>query len=307
MPFVDPPALPDYAKPLERFDRRAYRLETGPDAGKRLHFLDHGQPSATPVLFMHGNPTWSFLWRRVIACLDPARFRCLAPDLLGFGLSDDLSPRAGDHTLARHLDALGEWLRAVDPPELILVGQDWGGPLVVGSNLRLDQGQRAKGVVLGNTSVLVPTRPKGTRFHRFARSPVLSDLVFRGLGFPQRLGLRQVQGDPATVAGAVGRAYREPLRGWRRRSGPLGLARMVPSSSDHPSVPLLREIEAWVRSWEGPTALVWGKRDPILGRGLKRHRDALPQASVVETEAGHFLQEEVPELLAAAVGEVSAG
>ena len=80
---------------------------------------------------------------------------------------------------------------------------------------------------------------------------------------------------------------------------------MVPSSGDHPSVPLLREVEAWIRSWRGPSALVWGQRDPILGRALRRHREALPQASVVETQAGHFLQEEVPEQLAAAVAEVA--
>ncbi|MGE0710810.1 MAG: alpha/beta fold hydrolase [Planctomycetota bacterium] len=302
MPFVDPPRLPDYARALRPLGRRAYRLERGRDAGKRLHFLDHGRPDATPVLLVHGNPTWSYLWRRVITGLDPNRFRCLAPDLLGFGLSDDLSARPADHTLERHLEALGEWIEAVAPPELILVGQDWGGPLVVGCGLRLSE--RVRGLVLGNTSVLLPRRPRGTLFHRFARLPLVSGLAFRGFGFPQR-GLGRVQGDPASIQGEVARAYREPLRGWARRAGPLGLARAVPDSLEHESVPVLREVEAWARAFSGPVALVWGERDPILGRLLARHEEAFPQARVTRTEAGHFLQEEVPELLAGAIADVA--
>jgi len=85
---------------------------------------------------------------------------------------------------------------------------------------------------------------------------------------------------------------------------PLALARMVPDGPEHPSLPALREIDGWVRAFEGPAALVWGLKDPILGRGLRRHREVLCQASVVETQAGHCLQEEVPEKLALAILEV---
>jgi pimeloyl-ACP methyl ester carboxylesterase len=303
VPFVDPPRLPDYARALGSVTRRGYRLERGADAGKRLAFLDHGRRGATPVLLVHGNPTWSFLWRRVIASLDPNRFRCLAPDLLGFGLSDDLSKRAGDHTLDRHLGAIREWVEALDLGEgVILVGQDWGGPMVVGAGMRLEG--RVAGLVLGNTSVLLPRRPRGTWFHRFARFPLVSSLSFRGLGFPLR-GLNLAQGDRGSISGSVARAYREPLRSWRRRSGPLGLARMVPDRLEHESVPALREIDGWARAFQGPVGLVWGERDPILGRALKRHREVFPQAQVTTTQAGHFLQEEVPEELAAAIACVA--
>jgi haloalkane dehalogenase len=82
---------------------------------------------------------------------------------------------------------------------------------------------------------------------------------------------------------------------------------MVPSSPDHPSVPPLREIEAWIREFDGPMELVWGERDPILGRALKRHEEAFLRATVTRTQAGHFLQEEVPKELARAIADVAPG
>jgi len=152
--------------------------------------------------------------------------------------------------------------------------------------------------------VRVPRRPRGTLFHRLSRLPVVSDFVYRVLGFPQII-LHRVQGDPASIRGDVARAYRWPLRRLRDRVAPLALARMVPSSPDHPSVPALARGEAWAREFQGPMALVWGMRDPILARALKRHEEAFPRATVRRTEAGHFLQEEVPEAIAEAIREVA--
>ena len=287
------------------FDRCAYRIEgRGPDAGRTLHYIDHGDRSARPVLLCHGNPTWSFLWRKVIARLDPTRFRCIAPDLLGFGLSSKLM-RVRDHTLERHLCAITELVRFLDlPAGVILVGQDWGGPIVVGAGARALT-QKVAGVVLGNTSVLVPSTPKGTLFHRFSRTPVISDLAFRLLGFPLGAGMRRAQGDPESMAGEVARAYRWPLASALSRSGPLGMARMVPSGLAPPSLPALRELEAWIRAFVGPMALVWGERDPILGRALRKHTATFPNATVTRTQAGHFLQEEVPDELAQAIQDVA--
>lgn len=299
MPFLDaPPPLPDWLTSMLPFDRRAYALERGQDAGKVLHLVDHGQ--GRPVLMLHGNPTWCFLWRHVIERLPG--LRCVAPDLLGFGLSSKL-PRTRDHQVARHLDALEELLVALDLRDAVSVGQDWGGPLVVGLAAR--QPQRVAGLVLGNTSVLVPARPRGTLFHRFARAPLVSQFAFRVLGFPLR-SLHWSQGDRASIRGQVARAYRWPLSRVRDRAGPLGLARMVPSSPDHPSMAALQAGAAWVQAFEGPVHLVWGEKDPILGRALDKHVRALPRAAVTRTQAGHFLQEEVPELLAAAVLDVEA-
>lgn len=301
MPVLPPPALPAFLEPLLPFRRSAYTLEQGPDAGCRIHFIDHGDPASTPVFLLHGNPTWSFLWRKVIALLPG--FRCVAPDLLGLGFSDRL-PRMSDHTVERHGAAMAELVEKLDLRGIVLVGQDWGGPIAAQVGARVPE--RISGVVFGNTSVLVPEHPRGTPFHRFARMPVVADLVFRGLGFPQNV-LGRVQGDRKSISGVVARAYRWPLRTWADRVAPLALARMVPDGPEHRSVPALRKGEAWVRGFPGPMALVWGMRDPILKRALARHERTFPQASVTRTEAGHFLQEEAPEEIAATIGSVLRG
>lgn len=300
MPSSQTPDLPAFLAQDIPWNRRTYQLESGPDRGKIIHFIDHGNSDAQPVILQHGNPTWCFLWRKVIARLDPERFRCLAPDLLGFGLSGTLN-RASDHTLERHLQAMREWAENLQLAKgAILVGQDWGGPLAIGMGMVLPE---VSGGVLANTSILVPKRPLGTSFHKFARMPLVSDVAFRLAGFPLLI-LGRVQGDPKSISGHVARAYRWPLP-LGRRAGPLGLARMVPSSPGHPSVAPLREIEAWCRAFDGPMALVWGERDPILGRALKKHVEAFPRASTTRTKAGHFLQEEVPDEIVLAIESVA--
>ncbi len=293
------PTLPLFIAAQLSLHRRAYTLNQGVDEGRRLHYIDQGPAKGRPVVLLHGNPTWSFLWRKVIAELD--EFRVIAPDLLGLGFSDRL-PRLEDHTVDRHADAISDLLTALDLEDVILVGQDWGGPIIAGVGARLPA--RIRGLVLANTAVALPKVPRGTTFHRFARLPVLADLVFRGLGFPQN-AMRFTQGDRKSIRGDVSRAYRWPLRRWSDRVAPLALARMVPDGPDHPSMPALRRGEAWALRFTGPTALVWGERDPILGRALARHERAFPEAMVRRTPAGHFLQEEVPEALAKSIREVA--
>lgn len=299
--FEPAPPLPDWLAPLLPYPRFVHRVREGTDAGKRIHFLERGAPTGRPVVMFHGNPTWSFLWRKVIALLDPGRFRVIAADMLGFGLSD--SPGGlRDHSVARHADALADLLLALDLKDAIFVGQDWGGPMTSTIGARLPE--RVTGLVLGNTSVLTPASPRGTKFHRLARKPIVSDVLFRLLGFPMNT-LHRVQGDPRSISDEVSRAYKWPLRSWSRRAGPLALARMVPSFPEHESLPELRRGETWARAFQGPVALVWGEKDPILGRALAKHQEAFPRASVTRTQAGHFLQEEVPDAIAAAIESVS--
>ncbi|HUP47954.1 MAG TPA: alpha/beta fold hydrolase [Thermoanaerobaculia bacterium] len=290
--FGPAPPLPERIGGQLTPRRRTWSIESGVDAGRRVHFIDEGEARARPLLMLHGNPTWSFLWRKIIARLP--EFRCVAPDLLGFGLSDTL-PSIRDHTPQRHADAIAGLVEALDLRGIVLVGQDWGGPILMSVAARLPA--RIAAVLLANTAVLTPSRGLRSRFHRFARTPVVSSLAFRGLGFPQN-ALHRVQGDRRSIAGDVAAAYRWPLRGWKRRVAPLALARMVPDGPGHPSVAELERGEAWLRAFDGPLTLVWGMRDPILGRALARHERELPRARVVRTDAGHFLQEEVPEVIA---------
>ncbi len=295
------PALPDWLAAELPYRRGAYQLDHGRDAGRRLHFIDEGGRDAPAVVMLHGNPTWSFLWRKVIAGL-PHR-RCVAPDLLGLGLSSIL-PRVADHSVDRHADALVELLDALALPRYVLVGQDWGGAMVTAVGRR--RPSQVAGVVLANTSVVVPRRPRGTPFHRFARMPFISSLAFRGLGLPQS-ALWTAQGDKRSLlTGVAARAYRWPLRRFADRVAPLAMARMVPDGPEHPSMAPLRAGQAWIEDFSGPMALVWGTRDPILGRALPRHERAFPQAPVTTTRAGHFLQEQVPQALVDAIDDVIA-
>jgi len=290
MAFVEPPPLPAFIESQFGYNRRAWKMEKGQDKGLVMSFVDHGAEDGFPIFMMHGNPTWSFLWRKVIAELDPKRFRCIAPDAFGLGFSSKW-PRLKDHSLERHVDALMELIEALELDQFILVGQDWGGPFVGGIGARLSE--KTKGLVIGNTSVLIPRRFITTAFHRLARKPIVSDFLFRVMGLPQQK-METAQGDPSSISGDVKKAYLWPLKKIRERAAPLAMARMVPYYPEHPTIPELQRIDAWVRSFSGPMAMVWGVKDPVLGRALKWHKEALPNARITETEAGHFLQEEVP-------------
>lgn len=291
------PPLPAWLASELPFERYLVEL-----AGHRVHVMETGDPSGKPVLLLHGNPTWGYLWRKVAKALAGAPLRLIMPDLVGLGLSD--KPRNADfHTLENHGRVVANLLDALAVREVVLVGQDWGGP--IGLSALAGTPERLRGLVLLNT-VVGPPRPgfRPTPFHRFARLPVVSDAAFRLLEFPQRT-LWAVQGDKRSIRGATARAYRWPLRRYADRVAPLALARMVPDSLTHPSVAELARCQQLVESYRGPAAIVWGDRDPVLGRVRNHVARCLPHAHVTRTEAGHFLQEEVPEPIAEAIRKVT--
>lgn len=274
--------------------RRAVMVE-----GMRLHVMEMGE--GLPVLLLHGNPTWSFLYRKVAAALAREPLRLVMPDLVGLGFSD--RPKsAAMHQLDNHARWIRGLLPALDIGGVVLVVQDWGGP--IGLRALADEPKLLRGLVLLNT-VTGPPRAgfRPTFFHRFARWPLVSDAVFRLLSFPQCV-LWAGQGDRRSIRGEVAAAYRFPLRQVRANAAPLALARMVPSRFDHPSIPALercRQLVDDVAQREVPAAIVWGERDPILGRVVRHVEKLLPHARVTRTAAGHFLQEEVPDEIAKAV------
>ena len=154
-----------------------------------------------------------------------------------------------------------------------------------------------------NTSI-GPPKPgfKPTNFHRFY-STRLGGLTSTLLGFPQnRIGL--FQGDRKSISSVVQKSYSYALSRSRGNEAFVALVRMVPDSMEHPSVEQLREAGDFVMSFTGPTAIVWGDRDPVLGKLRRRVSRQLPHAEVTATDAGHFLQEEVPEAIAAAIRDV---
>ncbi len=285
------PGLPDWIARDLPFER--YRLEVEP--GLAMHVMEQGE--GRPIVLFHGNPTWGYIYRKVAEELRGESIRLIMPDLVGLGFSDR-PPTAADHTLANHSRWVASLLRLMKLEDVVAVAQDWGGPISMHA-LRQDPGMMT-GLVVMNTS-LTPPRPgfKPTTFHRFF-STRLGDFATRYLGLPQR-ALWLAQGDRSSISGHVRKAYTFPLSLSRGNGAVAALVRMVPDSMGHPSVPLLREIEEFVGSFSGPSAIVWGSRDPVLGRLLPRHQRLLPNAMVTETSAGHFVQEEVPGEVAAAI------
>jgi pimeloyl-ACP methyl ester carboxylesterase len=270
---------------------------------ERMHVLEWGPPDGKPVLLVHGNPTWSFLWRKVVAELLGDGLRLVCPDLIGLGLSS--KPEIPEHTLDHHSAWLGDAIDQLIKGPLVLGAQDWGGPISMHAMWR--RRDQLRGIVLGNTAVSPPAPDmKPTLFHRLSQLPILSDVLFRRLGFPLGV-LHTSQGDKSSIRGEVAKAYRWPLRHRADRAAPLALARMVPDSPDlHPSLPALRVTHDFFASVDVPIHLVWGKRDPILGRVINHLERTRPDAKVTKTGAGHFLQEEVPVELAAAIRDVVA-
>jgi haloalkane dehalogenase len=271
--FLAPPPLPPWLGEELPFRRRVFA-----DGEHAIHFVDEGD--GPPILLLHGNPTWCYLWRKVIRILAKENVRVIAPDLVGLGLSS--KPRdLKVHTLDFHADRISSLVEALDLHDITIAGQDWGGPVIAVTAAR--NRERIHGAVFASTAIRVP-----------------SDLFFRVFNFPVPF-LGFMQGDRSSIGPAERRAYKYPLRKVKDRIAPLALARLVPSSLDSPTIETLREIEDWAQTFAGPVRLVWGMRDPILKRAVWGARKLFPDAEVVETDAGHFLQEEVPEELAEAI------
>lgn len=290
--------LPQAVRPLPRWLAKAmpfarYTLKVN---GYRMHYIDQGEGPV--VLMQHGNPTWCFLWRKVIEALSGKAIRVIAPDLIGLGLSD-APAKVSTHSLDFHASNLEALVTTLNLQNITLVAQDWGGPIAAVMAAR--HRARIHGAVFANTAIAQPqTAIRTTAFHRFSHMPVISNLAFQGLKFPLPV-MHKVQGNAASIGRFEKRAYGYPLKRLRRRTTALALARMVPDSLSHPTVATLAESDHWAHHFEGPVELVWGKKDPILGPSLKPMKALFPHAPVTPTGAGHFLQEEVPEELAAAI------
>lgn len=291
---LPPPLLPAWLEKMVPF--RRYLVEAGEH---RNHVMEIGQ--GRPVLCVHGNPSWGVLYRKVAQALTGQPVRVIMPDLVGLGFSDKPAQQA--HTLDNHIAWFGQLIDELDLDDLVLVVQDWGGAIGVGA--MATRSERLGGLVVLNTALSEPKADfKATAFHRFGRLPIVSDIAYRLLGFPQ-IALGRAQGDRSSISGDVARAYRYPLRDRRHNQAPLALTRMVPDSMDHPSIPALHRIGEFVRSYQGPAEIVWGDRDPVLG-GVRNHISRmLPHAPVTRTAGGHFLQEEVPVEIAKAILRVA--
>lgn len=285
--------LPDYAAKFATDDYKSYFIEVEP--GIKVHMLEVG--TGYPLFMQHGNPTSGFLYRKVVKHLPLNRLRVIMPTLVGLGFSSKVP--VSMHTAANHNRWINAALRQLQLEQVIYVGQDWGGPIGVGS-LVLSPGL-VKGIVIMNTAIRVTeVKTSLSKIHDLMKTPIVGEFlgnvrnaIFRGLHRPQH--------DPASMPQAVKDLYARPVRESGNHKAPLAMMRMVPDGPDHPSTPVMRELVPYIRSLNIPTEIVWGMNDPIIGRALPAMIENFPDARVTETEAGHFLQEEVPDVIAAAV------
>jgi haloalkane dehalogenase len=254
----------------------------------RLHYVDEGR--GEPVLFVHGTPTWSYEWRHLIRELAP-RWRCLAPDLLGFGLSD--RPREFAYTPEAHAALLSAFTERLGLEAFTLVVHDFGGP--IGLPLVLDQPERIHRLVLLNTWMWPLDADPALRLKgRLAASP-LGRLLYRRCNASLRLIMPHAYGDRRKLTPAIHRQYLAPFPSADDRERVLWtLARALLGSSAYYAALWQRRGALRGR----PVLVVWGMRDPAFGPpALARWEEVFgPGAHVLRLpEAGHWPHEEAPE------------
>ena len=285
--------LPDYAAKFVTGTYKSYFVEVEPEI--KVHVLEVG--SGFPVYLQHGNPTSGFLYRKVAAELPTDRIRVIMPTIVGLGFSSKIP--ASQHTLENHIRWINSVLVQLKLTELVYTGQDWGGPVGMGALARSPG--LIKGAVLLNTGFNAPTQKMDlSRAHATVKTPVLGELMLETY-FSIFEKLHRMQGDPDSISADVAELYGKPVLDSGNDKAPLAMMRMVPDGSDHPSAAAMRTIERYVKGLDIPAEIVWGLKDPILGKGLSAMQINFPKAPLTETQAGHFLQEEVPVEIAAAL------
>ena len=291
--------LPDYAASAVNGDYKSYFIEVEP--GIKIHVLEVGQ--GYPVYLQHGNPTTGLLYRKVTERLPTDRMRLIMPTMVGLGFSTKVP--ASEHTLENHIRWMGAALRELELGQVVYVGQDWGG--AVGMGALMNNPGLIKGAVIMNTGFSAPKEAFTlSPQHRIAATPILGELVMENLvAFFDEI--RTMQGDPASMPRAVSDLYGRPVLDSGNAKAPLALMRMVPTGPAHPTTPTMARIEAYASTLPGmPVELVWGMNDPILAKALPRMQQFFPDAPLTRTAAGHVLQEEVPDEIAAAIKRVVA-
>jgi haloalkane dehalogenase len=248
--------------------------------GLRMHYLDEGQ--GDPVLLLHGEPTWAYLYRKVIPPLARAS-RCIAPDYFGFGRSDKPTDR-GWYSYDRHTESLARFVRELDLTNLTVVVQDWGGPL--GLRLAVENPERIARLVVMNTGIGARApNEEWLRFQAFMER-VDTEIV---AGQLVRLSLVQPTTDEV-IAG-----YDAPFPVPESRIGIVQFPTQVATSAEHPSAPAMLRVRDQLRTFDRPALVLFSDSDPIFSRrAAEVMAELLPGAELdppVEA-AGHFLQED---------------
>jgi haloalkane dehalogenase len=263
-------------------------------AGMRMHYVDEGPRDAPPVLLLHGEPSWSYLYRKMIPILVAAGHRVVAPDLIGFGRSDKPTER-GAYTYQAHVDWMVELLQAAGLTRITLVCQDWGG--LIGLRVAAEHEARFARIVAANTFLPTGDHAPPEAFFTWQR---FSQEVPE---FPAGVIVRT--GCATPLAPEIIAAYDAPFPDERYKAGARQFPMLVPSSPSDPAAPANRAAWEVLKRFDKPFLTAFGDQDPIT-RGADRVLQSLipgaagqPHTTIVG--AGHFIQEDKGEELARVV------
>jgi haloalkane dehalogenase len=253
--------------------------------GLRMHYIDEGPSHANPVLLMHGEPSWCYLYRKMISPIAEAGYRVVAPDLIGFGRSDKLVNKA-DYSYQFHVDTITGFIEKLDLRNATLFGQDWGG--LIGLRVAAEQADRFAGIVAANTGLPTGDQPLTEAFFRWQKySQTVSDLHCGGIV----KGACQKELAPDVVA-----AYDAPFPDDRYKAGARAFPLLVPSQPDDPAAPANRKAWENLRNWRKPFLTAFSDKDPVTQGGERVFQKLVPgaqgQPHVTIEGAGHFLQED---------------
>ncbi|MAI35570.1 MAG: alpha/beta fold hydrolase [Rubripirellula sp.] len=260
-------------------------------SGQTLRYLDEGSGSET-LLCVHGNPTWSFYYRKIVEQFSP-RYRVIAVDHMGCGRSDKPQQHEFSYTLASHRNNLVSLIDSLNLDQITLIAHDWGG--AIGLSSMLERRARLKRIVLLNTGAFPP--PYLPKRIAACRIPVLGSLAVRGLNaFARAATTMAVSRNKLNAEVASG--LLAPYDNWHNRVAIDAFVRDIPMSSEHPTYEPLKQLEDQLPSLANlPSLLVWGMKDWCFRpECLRRFQAAWPDAVSVEIpDAGHYVIEDAPE------------
>ncbi|NWG46236.1 MAG: haloalkane dehalogenase [Alphaproteobacteria bacterium] len=278
-------SLPDYP-----FAPHYSEVPSGTGKRLRIHHVDEGPATAAPVLMMHGEPSWSYLYRKMIPPVVAAGHRVVAPDLVGFGRSD--KPAAmEDYTYERHVAWMSDWLTGQGLKNITLFCQDWGG--LIGLRLVAAFPERFARLVIANTGL-----PTG----RGATPAFEAWVAFSQAANPFPVGQILNGGSQRELSPAEMAAYDAPFPDESYKAGARIFPKLVPITPEHASV--AENIAAWevLRRFERPVLTAFSDGDPVTAGGHRAFQEEVPgakgQPHVTIAGGGHFLQEDKPEELA---------
>jgi haloalkane dehalogenase len=266
------PFAPRYVDDLQGFE------------GIRIHYLDVGSSPANAVfLCLHGEPTWSYLYRKMIPVFVAAANRVVAPDFIGFGRSDKLTDES-KYTFTFHREMLCRFIEKLDLVNITLVCQDWGG--LLGLTLPMEMPARFKRLLVMNTALATGDMPMGKGFLEWrewvAQNPDLNVERLMGHACPQ-------------LSSEECAAYAAPFPDSRYKAAVRRFPPIVPDHPDADGAEISRKARQWLRTeWDGPTFMAVGMQDPVLGPPamayLRQQIRNCPPPLELEA-AGHFVQE----------------